>query len=133
MIVVAIIAILAAIAIPAYESYISEARLAKTTSHYDEAYRALKAELAKRTSQLSRGQTLAALTSADLPAIVNPENLKSPIGTTAAYAASIDATNGVVGIAVTSGSAGSEVITVTYPNGFLDSSKSVITINSLNM
>ncbi|MBT8440384.1 MAG: prepilin-type N-terminal cleavage/methylation domain-containing protein [Gammaproteobacteria bacterium] len=132
MIVVAIIAILAAIAIPAYESYISEARLSKATSHYDEAYRSLKAELAKRTSQMSRGQTLAALTNADLTSIVNPENLKSPIGTTAAYAATMDATNGVIGVAV-SGAAGSEVITVTYPNGFLDSSKSVITVNSLNM
>ena len=35
MIVVAIIAILAAIAIPAYNNYIEEARIAKVTEHYD--------------------------------------------------------------------------------------------------
>ncbi len=39
MIVVAIIAILAAIAIPAYNNYITEARMAKVTEHYDGAVR----------------------------------------------------------------------------------------------
>ena len=36
MIVVAIIAILAAIAIPAYNQYIREAQMSKVTDHYDE-------------------------------------------------------------------------------------------------
>ncbi len=132
MIVVAIIAILAAIAIPAYNSYITEARLSKATSHYDEAFRSLKAELAKRTSQISRGATPGTLTAASLATIVNPENLKSPIGSTAAFGATADATNGVVGLSIT-GAVGSEVITVTYPNGFLGSSKATIVINSLTM
>ena len=54
MIVVAIIAILAAIAIPAYNNYIAESRMAKLTSHYDEAIRSTKAELAKRAATGAR-------------------------------------------------------------------------------
>ena len=42
MIVVAIIAILAAIAIPAYNRYIDEARMAKVTEHYDSAIRIIR-------------------------------------------------------------------------------------------
>ena len=133
MIVVAIIAILAAIAIPAYNSYISEARLAKVSSHYDEAYRSLKAELAKRTSQIARGESLNALTNAELLNIVNPENLSAPLGGVAAFAAAPNSTQGVVGISVTGGTAGVEVITVAYPNGFQTSNKPTITINALEM
>ena len=54
MIVVAIIAILAAIAIPAYNQYIAESRMAKVTSHFDEAVRSTKAELAKRAAVAAR-------------------------------------------------------------------------------
>ena len=136
MIVVAIIAILAAIAIPAYNSYIQEARLAKATSHFDEAYRSLKAELAKRTSRLSRGDTslTTQLATADLPAIVNPENLKAPVGTLAAYGSAADSTNGIIGLTA-SGNLGQEVITVTFPNNFLGSgmTKNPIVVNALNM
>jgi len=57
MIVVAIIAILAAIAIPAYNQYIREARMSKVTAHYDEAYRAVKAEMAKIKAHKARGGT----------------------------------------------------------------------------
>jgi len=135
MIVVAIIAILAAIAIPAYDSYITEARLSKATSHFDEAYRSLKAELAKRTSRLARGDTtVAALDDAALAAIVNPENLKAPKGTDAAFASSTNA-NGVVGLTLTNTTIGSEVIEVTYPDNFMGqgSTKTVITINASKM
>ena len=137
MIVVAIIAILAAIAIPAYNSYIKEARLAKVTSHFDEAYRSMKAELAKRASILSRGDTANAPTldnDALLP-IVNPENLSAPLGGVAAYdAAGTDNTNGVVGVSCNPCTQGSETITITYPNGFLDGGgKNPIVIDAVSM
>jgi len=137
MIVVAIIAILAAIAIPAYDSYITEARLSKATSHFDEAYRSLKAELAKRTSQLARGagtDVVPTLTTDILVNIVNPENLSAPQGATPAYAAATS-TAGVIGLALTSTARGAEVITVTYPNNFMGqgSAKTAITINALEM
>jgi len=54
MIVVAIIAILAAVAIPAYNNYIREARMGKTTEHYDVARRAVAAEFKKIVAQAAR-------------------------------------------------------------------------------
>ena len=131
MIVVAIIAILAAIAIPAYNSYISEAQLSKVSSHFDEAYRSIKAELAKRQSQVARGANVPTLALADVINIVNPEGLTAPKGGAAAYANAPDSTNGVVGISVGSGNPGTETITVSYPNGFLSGgNKDSITINA---
>jgi type IV pilus assembly protein PilA len=62
MIVVAIIAILAAIAIPAYNNYISEARMAKVTDHYDGAFRAAKAEMAKFSAIMARDSSIDATT-----------------------------------------------------------------------
>jgi type IV pilus assembly protein PilA len=57
MIVVAIIAILAAIAIPAYNQYIAEARMAKVTEHYDQAIRVGRAHASKVAAAQARGST----------------------------------------------------------------------------
>jgi len=54
MIVVAIIAILAAIAIPAYNNYIAEARANKATENYDVARRAIAAEFKKMAAESAR-------------------------------------------------------------------------------
>ncbi|MCB1882052.1 MAG: prepilin-type N-terminal cleavage/methylation domain-containing protein [Chromatiaceae bacterium] len=115
MIVVAIIAILAAIAIPAYNQYIREAQMSKVTDHYDGAYRALKAELSKRAAQSARGENLTALNNTSVLPIVNPENRTAPIGGGLAYGTSASATTGMVGITV-SGAAGQETIIITRPN-----------------
>ncbi len=81
MIVVAIIAILAAIAIPAYNNYIKEARMAKVTSHFDEAMRSTKAELAKRAATAARtGTTPTALDYTTLEALINPQSQSAPDG-----------------------------------------------------
>jgi type IV pilus assembly protein PilA len=135
MIVVAIIAILAAIAIPAYNSYITEAQLAKSSSHFDEAYRSIKAEIAKRMSQAARGATVPTITATTVMSIVNPENLTAPKGGVSAFSTTADAANGVIQLTVTNGVAGSEQITVTYPNNWLGqgSTKAPITINALQM
>jgi len=135
MIVVAIIAILAAIAIPAYNSYISEAQLSKATSHFDEAYRSIKAEIAKRQSQSARGATVDNLSNAVVLNIINPEGLTAPKGGAQAFKTSADAINGVIVVSVTNGTVGNEQITVTYPNNWLKqgSVKDPITINALQM
>jgi len=57
MIVVAIIAILAAVAIPAYNNYIREARMGKVTEHYDVARRAVAAEFKKLVAEAARNNT----------------------------------------------------------------------------
>ncbi len=116
MIVVAIIAILAAIAIPAYNNYISEARMGKVTSHYDEAVRLVKAELAKRAATAARsGTTPAALTYAILEPIINPQQQTAPDGGNAYINSNqTAATTGRVGLEV-AGAALQETVTVSRP------------------
>ena len=127
MIVVAIIAILAAIAIPAYNQYIREARMSKVTDHYDNAIRVTRAELAKRAAQSARGINVPDLATSTLTLAVNPDNRSAPQGGVAAYAASADGTTGVVGLSVTTGTPGSEVIVITRP-AYLE-----LTTNTLNI
>ena len=115
MIVVAIIAILAAIAIPAYNGYIAEANATRVDTAYKEAINAAKAEMAKRLTILSRGGTAAynnnaELTVAQWVAIFNPDNNMSP-GGDAQFAAAADGDSGVIGVAV---NAGPEVV-ITRP------------------
>ena len=57
MIVVAIIGILAAIAIPSYNSYIDTSNMSKVTSNFDEARRIIKNEASKEKSQAALGLT----------------------------------------------------------------------------
>ena len=118
MIVVAIIAILAAIAIPAYNNYIREARMSKVTAHYDDGYRSIKSEMARLVAVSARGGTLPAniTTPGYWISIANPENQKAPAGGADAFAATVDNTNGVVGVA-TSGSGIADVrVVLTRPN-----------------
>ena len=126
MIVVAIIAILAAIAIPAYSNYIAEARMGKVTEHYDSAYRSLKAEFAKRAAQQARGETLTALDSAAAILIVNPESQSAPQGGVNAFNAAADDTNGVVQI-VLSGGAGAETADIRRPT-YLDITTTTLSV-----
>lgn len=57
MIVVAIIAILAAIAIPAYQNYIAEARMGQVNENYDVARRAVSAEIKREIAESTRNRT----------------------------------------------------------------------------
>ena len=57
MIVVAIIGILAAVAIPSYNSYISTAKMSKVTEHADVARRFIKDGMAKDSSRRAMGIT----------------------------------------------------------------------------
>lgn len=75
MIVVAIIAILAAIAIPAYNNYIKESRIAKVTEHYDSAIRVVRAHMAKVAANNARGGGMALPASAQawIDDVIDPD------------------------------------------------------------
>jgi type IV pilus assembly protein PilA len=124
MIVVAIIGILAAVALPAYQDYIKNANMAKVTTHADEAVRFAQNEMRR----IQAGVAMATMTPAEgttelgaaaLMAKLNGPSAKAPNGDPAYAATAVDAT-GVVGIAsdvdVTAGTGG---ISITYP-AYLD-------------
>lgn len=116
MIVIAIIGILAAIAIPSYNNYIQTANMTQVQTNASEAVRIIKNELSKNKTQralnivaASRDKLLDAsgavtaieamdATTAQWVAHLNGSTgAKAPTGV-AAYAAAADATTGVVGV-----------------------------------
>lgn len=106
MIVVAIIAILAAIAIPAYNNYITEARIAKVTEHYDAAVRVIRGHLSKVAANNARGGGMTAPTvGADwISEVVDPDGkAKAPKGGGPGYDNATGDADGTIGIAQTGG------------------------------
>ena len=106
MIVVAIIGILAAVAIPSYNSYIATAKMAKVTEHVDIARRLVQDGFAKDASRRAMNLTFDA--TKDLPrGATNLITYMSNAGSSAPelglapYAAAASDTNGVVGITST--------------------------------
>jgi len=101
MIVIAIIGILAAIAIPAYNGYIAQAKLNAAHTNADAAFRLVKNEVAK----LAAGGTSAG----SLVDVLNKGGKKSPYVPLAAYRIATSLTDvtdeGVVGITTTDGDA----------------------------
>jgi prepilin-type N-terminal cleavage/methylation domain-containing protein len=124
MIVVAIIGILAAVALPAYQSYIRNANMAKVTSHFDEAVRYAENEMRRVQARTAMGLVLDAtnddVTAAGLTARLLQSGGTAPNGDPA-YADAADDVAGVVGIADNGGSvaAGDLAITITRPE-YLD-------------
>jgi prepilin-type N-terminal cleavage/methylation domain-containing protein len=120
MIVVAIIAILAAIAIPAYNGYIAEANATRVNTAYTEAISAAKSEMAKRQTIISRSGLTAYSTDGQLAdtewvAIFNPDSNKAPDGTDAFTVAEAAGTiGGQIGVS-TGGSASSPTVIIARP------------------
>jgi len=108
MIVIAIIGILAAIAIPAYNGYITNAKMVKVTNHYDEAVRQLRSEVAKDVAKTAMGQ------GSDLPRtdtalinLVNPDGRATAAdGSSNAFATTLNTSSGVVRLQRTTGGTG---------------------------
>ena len=108
MIVVAIIGILAAIAIPSYNSYIASANASKVAGNADEARRIIKNEVSKERTQVALGQSpqgigggasASVATAAQWIDYLNDTTGAIAPDGTAAYASTANATSGAVGIA----------------------------------
>ncbi len=129
MIVVAIIGILAAVALPAYQDYIKNANMAKVTSNADEAARYVKNELRRVQAAMAMGT----MTAAEADTAVNQTNILVGLNGGAAGAAgnatapgggdaflnAADNTKGTVGVTVsgdiaTNGNYSVDVVTPAY-------------------
>ena len=131
MILVAIIGILAAVALPAYQSYIQTANTAKVNTHYEAAVDLVSTELQRIRTRISMGAETRAAASARTAAwaagwenIFNTEmgstkvEFGSPEGVSAYAGAAVDA-DGTVGIEPIGGGTialGNLVVEITRPS-----------------
>jgi type IV pilus assembly protein PilA len=145
MIVVAIIAILAAIAIPAYNTYIAEANVTRVNTAFEEGVSVVKSEMAKRQAMIARGSDYpydldgAATDDADgwIDLVLNPDQRLSPSGANQFSSAGAVDADGIVGVAV-AGAGSAFTVTLTRPaydpagdgSGFAAQQVSVVDANS---
>ena len=112
MVTVAIIAILAAIAVPAYQTYIDEARISKVRIAASEAVKMSSMEQLMRST---RGPGHKPDADA-LIALFNPGNAKSPEDDTKnIYGKTADPVAGIVGVSTSYTVADGYIITITTP------------------
>ena len=127
MIVVAIIGILAAVALPAYQNYIRTANMSKVVSHYEEGARFVINEMRKNSARIALGQASGMpVDGAAWITAINPTGVNAPGATVPAYAAAVDNATGVVGVGF-GGTAVDPVVTLTRPN-YLDLSGGATTV-----
>jgi type IV pilus assembly protein PilA len=101
MIVVAIIGILAAVALPAYQDYIKTANMAKVTSHYEEAVRLARTTYVKGSTQVALGlDSTVPVNASGWISAFNPGGNLAP-GGGAAYLGTANDTTGAVGVVST--------------------------------
>jgi len=127
MIVVAIIGILAAVALPAYQDYIASANMTKVSSQFKGAERATRNTFVKEATKRSLG--LVDTTPADgaaWMAMYNPGNNLAP-GGGLAFQALPDGTTGAIGVTSTGTGVTSEVTIVLPAYGELATDTIVIT------
>ncbi len=122
MIVVAIIGILAAVALPAYQSYMETANMGKVNSHYEEGIKYVRGEMSRVRTNLAMGVMTPAQADAALAAAGILASLETEVGTTkfstgsptgqAAYAGAVVDAAGTVGITDNGGAATAGTLTV---------------------
>ena len=132
MIVVAIIGILAAVALPAYQNYIQTANMSKVLAHYEEAKRLTDTTYVKGHVQTSLNQTVTVpSTTAEWIDIYNQTGTLAPGGGNAFVAGAGDASTGQVGVTAT-GTFGVDAQVVISLPAYLDLTAEATTITSAN-
>ena len=115
MIVVAIIGILAAVALPAYKQYITNANIAKVKSHFEEGSRLVENDMRNYRTGKALGKNPAALgdTAAEWIKRLNPNKVRSPGGTNAYVdSAAPSGADGEVGVEIVRGTLAGQDLTV---------------------
>tara|TARA_A200000159_G_scaffold157710_1_gene174123 strand:- start:1066 stop:1509 length:444 start_codon:yes stop_codon:yes gene_type:complete len=115
MIVVAIIGILAAVAIPAYQGYIQNANVAKIKSSYDNAIRNTEATFAKVSTDAAMGITTSYPSEAALLAQINPNSDSCPGAAGTNLFSTVNDTTGCIGFSVANESSATMTVTYTLP------------------
>lgn len=101
MIVVAIIGILAAVALPAYQDYIKTANMTKVNAQYENAIRSTRATYVKGNTQIALGLSSTVPTDpAGWIGLFNPQGTLAP-GGGAAYQTTANSVTGAIGVAGT--------------------------------
>jgi type IV pilus assembly protein PilA len=114
MIVVAIIGILAAVALPAYQDYIENSNMSKITSHYEEGVRLAQNEIRKVQADVAIGKLPnvaaadASYTQAALVTLLNSQGGTAPGGGLPYVGGAGDTTTGAIGVTVTGTMAGGD-------------------------
>lgn len=134
MIVVAIIGILAAVALPAYQDYIRTANVSKVLAHFEEAKRLTDTTFVKGHVQISLNQPVTVPTStADWISIYNRAGAPAPGGGNAFIAGTGNATTGQVGIDASGTFPGNAQVVIDLPayEGITAESETITSATSL--
>ena len=138
MIVVAIIGVLTAAAIPAYRNYVENSNMAKVNAHYRQGIRFVENEFRRVRAQLSLGTLTAVDADAQYTAMgwinaLNGQGGGSAPNGADAYATAVNDAGGVVGVAVTGAFAGEDmVVTFTRPQ-YADFSQGAVQTHSISL